>query len=241
MSERGLCSRREADKLIEEGLVSVDGDVVATLGSRFAREVSIELADSARASLNRKVTIMLNKPIGYVSGQPEKNYPPAIRLISPVNRFSGDKSNTRFNNRHLKGLVAAGRLDIDSQGLLILTQNGRIAKALIGPGNRVQKEYLVRVEQEISDDQLKRLRHGLELDGIKLNPAVAERLNKDQIKIVLTEGRKRQIRRMCNMVGLDVTGLKRVRVGRLRLSALPQGQWCYLDPAILLSDTDNEI
>jgi 23S rRNA pseudouridine2604 synthase len=239
MSERGLCSRREADKLIEKGLVMVDGDVVETLGTRVARSVDIRLADSARASLGSKVTIMLNKPVGYVSGQPEKNYPPAIRLIKPATRFRGDRIKTRFNNGHLNGLVAAGRLDIDSQGLLILTQDGRVAKALIGPDNNVQKEYLVRIGQGFKNDQLQRLRHGLELDGKKLKQAIIEKLNDEQIKMVLTEGRKRQIRRMCRMVGLDVTGLKRVRIGPLLLGALPEGSWSYVNPDFLLQDRES--
>jgi 23S rRNA pseudouridine2604 synthase len=234
MSGRGLCSRREADRLIERGLVRVDGIVIDILGTRVDPRATIELADSARTELQDKVTVMLNKPVGHVSSQPEGNTPPAIRLIRPANRFDGDKTGTRFRRAHLNGLVPAGRLDIDSQGLLILTQDGRVARSLISPVSRVEKEYLVRIRQEINDDHLQRLRYGLVLDGKTLRKAVVERPNRDQIKIILTEGRKRQIRRMCKEVGLDVTGLKRVRVGRLRLGALPEGQWRYIDPDIFL-------
>ena len=235
MSERGICSRREADRLIERGQVLVDGIVIDTLGTRVDPDLNIELADDARRELRHKVTVMLNKPVGYVSGQPEGKYPPAIRLVKPASRFRGDRTETRFTRAHLEGLVAAGRLDIESRGLLILTQDGRVAKSLIGPANAVQKEYLVRVKHEIHTDQLQRLQHRLELDGRKLKRATVEKLNNEQIKMVLTEGRKRQIRRMCEQVGLDVNGLKRVRIGRLRLGNLPEDQWCYVDRAIFLS------
>jgi 23S rRNA pseudouridine2604 synthase len=133
----------------------------------------------------------------------------------------------------LRGLAPAGRLDIDSTGLLILTQDGRIAKLLVGDQTRVEKEYLVRVayrgEGRLPDEQLERLRHGLELDGVALRPARVSWQNEDQLRVVLREGRKRQIRRMCELVGLDVLGLKRVRIGSIALGPLPVGQWRYLD------------
>ena len=110
----------------------------------------------------------------------------------------------------------------------MFTQDGRVAKRLIGEDSDVEKEYLVRVEGTLSEDGLKRLRHGLELDGVKLKPAQVSWANEDQLRFVLREGRKRQIRRMCEMVGLDVIGLKRVRSGGVPLGKLPVGQWRYL-------------
>ena len=129
-----------------------------------------------------------------------------------------------------KGLAPAGRLDIDSTGLLVLTQDGRIAKLLIGENSPIEKEYLVRVEGKLSYEDLDRLRHGLSLDGVALKPAQVSWQNEDQLRFVLREGRKRQIRRMCEMVGLRVLGLKRVRMGRVSLGPLPPGQWRYLKP-----------
>ncbi|RYG62767.1 pseudouridine synthase, partial [bacterium] len=129
-----------------------------------------------------------------------------------------------------RGLAPAGRLDIDSTGLLVLTQDGRVAKQLIGENSSVEKEYLVRVEGRLSDEGLARLRHGLSLDGVKLRPAQVSWQNEDQLRFVLREGRKRQIRRMCETVGLYVTGLKRVRSGKVLLGGLPPGQWRYLRP-----------
>ena len=140
----------------------------------------------------------------------------------------------RFKRGHLRGLAPAGRLDIDSTGLLVLTQDGRVAKHLIGENSDVEKEYMVRVEPiregSFPPDGIERLRHGMELDGQLLKPAKVSWTNEDQLRVVLREGRKRQIRRMCEQVGLTVTGLKRIRIGSVTLSKLPLGTWRYLRP-----------
>ncbi|MFM7626969.1 MAG: pseudouridine synthase [Gammaproteobacteria bacterium] len=227
MGELGLCSRREAEQWIVAGWVKVDGQVVDVLGTRVSREARIEVDPRARAQQAELVTVILNKPIGYVSGQAEDGYEPATVLIRPENRWSGDDSGRRFEPRHLQGLAPAGRLDIDSTGLMVYTQDGRVAKHLIG-GNDVEKEYLVRVQGELSAEGVARLRQGLTLDGVKLKPAQVSWQNTDQLRFGLREGRKRQIRRMCEIVGLRVTGLKRIRTGRVLLGALPVGQWRYL-------------
>ncbi len=230
MSELGLCSRREADEWIENGWVKVDGVVVNTLGVRVSPEARIEIDPAATRHQSEQVTILLNKPMGYVSGQAEDGYQPAVVLIRPENRWSGDTAPIRFKPSHLRGLAPAGRLDIDSTGLLVFTQDGRVAKRLIGQDSEVEKEYLVRVEGALSDEGIKRLQHGLELDGVRLKPARVSWQNEHQLRFVLREGRKRQIRRMCELVGLSVTGLKRVRSGSVPLGPLPVGQWRYLRP-----------
>src|SRR5574337_1265582 len=180
-------------------------------------------ADARQA---RQVTLLLHKPVGYVSGQPEPGFKPALALITADRQFG--TTGPRFHPSLLKGLAPAGRLDIDSTGLLVLTQDGRIARQLIGEESRVDKEYLVRVEGRLSEENLHRLNHGLSLDGRALRPAKVEWLNADQLRFTLREGRKRQIRRMCELVGLRVTGLKRIRIGRVKLGDLPLGQWRYL-------------
>ncbi|MBY0271205.1 MAG: rRNA pseudouridine synthase [Burkholderiales bacterium] len=228
MSEQGLCSRREADSYIERGWVLVDGVPITELGTRILPTQTITLAPAAQNRQEGRVTVLLNKPIGFVSGQPEKNYRPAITLVSAETRYSADRSPLRFSPQHLRGLAPAGRLDIDSTGLLVLTQDGRIAKQLIGENSRVEKEYLVRVTGQLNKDGLARLNHGLSLDGEALRPAEVSWQNKDQLRFVLRQGKKRQIRRMCEMVGLSVVGLKRVRIGRVMLGDLPLGQWRYL-------------
>ena len=229
MAERGLCSRREADTYIERGLVFVNGEKVTQLGTRAGADAVITLAGEARAQQARQATILLHKPVGYVSGQAEDGYKPAVTLVSAASQHAEDKAQ-RFSPSHLRGLAPAGRLDIDSTGLLVLTQNGRIARQLIGDDSDVEKEYLVRVEGKLDEKALALLNHGLSLDGCRLRPARVEWANEDQLRFILKEGRKRQIRRMCELVGLRVTGLKRVRIGRVRLGDLPLGKWRYLRP-----------
>ncbi len=228
MSEQGLCSRREADSYIERGWVFVDGERVTELGTRVDPGCKITLNKAAQTSQLARVTILLNKPIGYVSGQAESGYRPASTLVKAESHFSADRSPQRFTPMHLKGLAPAGRLDIDSQGLLVLTQDGRIAKQLIGENSEVEKEYLVRVRGRLSKAGLALLNHGLSLDGEALRPAQVGWLNQDQLRFVLRQGKKRQIRRMCELVGLEVTGLKRTRIGNVTLDDLPGGQWRYL-------------
>lgn len=241
MSERGLASRREADEWIEHGWVRVNGEVVAELGTRVDPDVEITIDPLARTQQAERVTILLHKPIGYVSGQAEDGYEPAVVLITPENRWADDRMPIKLTRGHLKHLAPCGRLDIDSTGLLVLSQDGRIAKHLIGEDSGVEKEYLVRVEYMPAPDAenvsavvppeaIERLRFGLELDGRQLRPAQVSWQNEQQLRFVLREGRKRQIRRMCEQVGLKVVGLKRVRMGSVTLGKLPLGQWRFLRP-----------
>jgi 23S rRNA pseudouridine2604 synthase len=226
MADLGMCSRREADRYIERGWVLVDGKPVLSPGIRVTPAQTITLAPPAAQRVESAVTVILNKPVGYVSmPADEKGYPPAASLITPEN-FHGDEHSGRLPDR--ARLAAAGRLDIDSTGLLVLTSDGRVARRLIGPGWDVEKEYLVKVMGETDREGLDLLRHGLELDGVALKPATVEVMDDYLLKFVLTEGRKRQIRRMCEQVGLKVTTLKRVRVGNVALGGLPLGTWRYL-------------
>jgi 23S rRNA pseudouridine2604 synthase len=310
MSELGLASRREADEWIEKGWIRVDGKVVSRLGIRVLPEQQITIDAKAKHEQAARVTVLLNKPVGYVSGQAEDGYEPAVVLFTGENHWSGDASGIAHDRLHLKYLAPAGRLDIESVGLLVLTQDGRVARQLIGEDSDVEKEYLVRVEyrgkdadfsdetsdavndmpsaegitgdaatataadvdadsgtdadadmdtaatadldvdageadgravtdeapagptarESLPDADLALLNHGLELDGEALIEARVEWLNDDQLRFVLREGKKRQIRRMCQAVGLHVTGLKRVRIGKVMLGDLPTGQWRYLAP-----------
>ena len=231
MAALGLASRREADEWIEAGWVKVNGKL-AVLGQRVLPDAHIDIDPAARHEQAQRVTVLLHKPIGYVSGQAEDGYQPASVLVTAATHWSGDHSSQRFHPGHARGLAPAGRLDIDSTGLLVLTQDGRVAKLLIGDDSRVEKEYLVRVQYlrpgPFPEQDLRRLNHGLELDGKPLKPAKVSWQNEEQLRFVLREGRKRQIRRMCELVGLKVLALKRVRIGSVVLGALPPGQWRYL-------------
>ena len=274
MAELGMASRREADDWIAKGWVLVNGRV-AEMGMQVAPDVTIEINKLAKGQQANLVTILINKPLGLVSGQAEDGHEPAITLVQPHNRWAEDNARFFFHGSQLKSLVPAGRLDIDSTGLLVLTQDGRVARQLIGEDAVMEKEYLVRVIytgvlntaaatsaaatypgrpmqrpaapsqlSRIDDDdpvsadvqavfpaeKLQLLRHGLSLDGQALKHAKVEWQNPEQLRFVLHEGKKRQIRRMCEQVGLKVVGLKRVRIGKVMLGHLPVGQWRYLAP-----------
>ena len=257
MAELGMASRREADDWIARGWVRVDGQA-ATMGMQVAPGARIEIAKQAQGQQANQVTILVNKPMGIVSGQAEDGHLPAITLVQPHNRWAEDNARFFFHPKQLQSLVPAGRLDIDSIGLLVLTQDGRVARQLIGEDSAMEKEYLVRVAYtglnqvdptpqqltRMDDDDpvttnvqaifppsmLARLRLGLSLDGQALKPAKITWQNPEQLRVVLTEGKKRQIRRMCELVGLKVVGLKRVRIGKVMLGNLPLGQWRYLAP-----------
>ena len=240
MAELGICSRREADDWIAKGWVKVNGET-AVLGKPVSLLDRIEVDALARGQQDKQVTILLHKPMGYVSGQAEDGHEPAMVLFQQRNQWMGDTSRMRFSPAQFKGLAPAGRLDIDSVGLLVFTQDGRVARQLIGEDAGMEKEYLVRVtcsgpqgdidvnvQAHFPAAQMQRLRHGLSLDGKPLKPAQVEWQNPEQLRFVLIEGKKRQIRRMCEQVGLKVVGLKRIRMGRIALGALPVGQWRYL-------------
>jgi 23S rRNA pseudouridine2604 synthase len=238
MAELGLCSRREADEWISKGWVRVNGQT-AVMGLQVTQDARIEVDRKAQGQQQQQVTILLNKPIGYVSGQAEDGHEPAVSLVREHSRWRADPLKLRFVPRQLKGLAPAGRLDIDSVGLLVLTQDGRIARQLIGENSDTEKEYLVRVSYgHVTENvqaafplqHLSRLRHGLSLDGQALKPAQVSWHNPEQLRFVLTEGKKRQIRRMCEQVGLKVVALKRIRIGQVMLGQLPLGQWRYLSP-----------
>ena len=237
LADMGLCSRREADEWIERGWVHVNGKP-AVMGVKVGPRDQVTVERQAEAAQAQRVTILLNKPVGYVSGQAEDGHQPAVTLVNAQSHWREDRARTRFAPHQLRGLAPAGRLDIDSVGLLVLTQDGRIARHLIGQDSEIEKEYLVRVALEGTEakntqarfppEKLARLRHGLQLDGQALKPAKVSWQNEEQLRFVLREGKKRQIRRMCEQVGLKVVGLKRIRIGQITLGQLPTGQWRYL-------------
>lgn len=223
LGQSGVCSRREADGLIASGLVSIDGAVVTDAGRKVETGQTVVLNDQAGAALAEGVAIVLHKPVGYVSGQPEPGKIPAVRLLTR-DRLNGPGQPPARD----ASLPPIGRLDEDSRGLLLLSSDGVVAKAVIGPDSDLEKEYLVVVEGRVSETALTRLRHGLELDGRKLKPARVTQVGPQRLRFILKEGRKRQIRRMCDLVGLRVTDLLRIRIGPLTLDGLDEGRWRML-------------
>ena len=225
LASEGVCSRREAEELIANGLVSINGAVVAEPGRKIERGQTIEVADARGAPA--KISIAINKPIGFVSSQPEGDQVPAARLLTKANLIG--RADPMPTSR--TSLAPLGRLDQDSRGLLLLSEDGVLAKAAIGEDSKLDKEYLVGVRGQINDRKLALLRHGLVLDGRKLRPAQIDVVEPWRIRFILNEGRKRQIRRMCELVELEVVDLLRVRIGPLWLGDLPEGKWRALTPA----------
>lgn len=208
LSQKGLCSRREADRYIEKGLVAVNGTPVSTLGIKVEPSDKVELLRP-----KKQTTILLYKPLGYVSCLPEGKQKSAYSLLEDLPWRKREK------------LGVCGRLDINSSGLLLFTQDGALAKTIIGENSRMEKEYLVRLDQNPTKEQLEMLRIGLELDGRPLRRAKVDVMGENFIKMVLCEGRYRQIRRMCDLLGLGVRAIKRVRIGPYRLGRLEIGKW----------------
>jgi 23S rRNA pseudouridine2604 synthase len=215
MARRGLCSRREAECYIAEGRVRVNGVLITEQGIKAPLNAKIDF-DSEKL---QRVTIALNKPLGIVSNLPQDGYKEASELIIPENRYD---IGTPIDP---KSLHVVGRLDVNSKGLLLLSSDGRMAKAIIGPDSEVEKEYIVRFKNSVSDKAMDKLRFGLKLDGEPLKRAQVHRSEECAISIILREGKNRQIRRMCELVELEILSLKRVRIGNIQLGSLPVGKW----------------
>ena len=223
LAQNGVCSRREAEDLIARGLVSIDGEPVADAGRKILPGQTLVLADAA---LEAQLTVIINKPVNYVSSQPEGEQTPAARLLTRANAMDAEAPHLRKD----ASLAPLGRLDMDSRGLLILSEDGVLAKALIGPESVLEKEYRVRVTGLLGEKVLGLLRHGLQLDGRALKPARVDLIGDHRLRFILKEGRNRQIRRMCELVGLTVVDLQRVRIGSLKLGDLPEGRWRPITP-----------
>lgn len=227
LAQQGVCSRREAEGLITAGLVSIEGETLTSPGHKIAPGQTLTVSQKGGAALASKATVILNKPEGIVSGTPEGDQIPAMRLLTNA----AQHGTARLKGKWQQGMAPVGRLDQDSHGLLILSSDGVVAKAVIGPDSDMEKEYIVRVRGAISETALDQLRHGLSLDGRRLKKAVVERLGEQTLRLVLREGRNRQIRRMCDLVGIRVIDLKRERVGPLELGTLPEGKWREMSEA----------
>ena len=218
LSAAGVCSRRKGEEYISAGRVSVNGRIVAELGTRIDPETDLVQVDGKPVESSQPhVYIALHKPQGYVTScrHPGENI--VIDLVDIPQR-----------------IYPIGRLDKDSTGLLLLTNDGRLHHRLSHPSFDHEKEYEVTTAQNITDGALRKLAEGLPLMGTKTRPAKVRRLSDKKFRIVLKEGRNRQIRRMVRKVGGQVARLKRIRVGNVKLGRLAPGSWRYLTQAEML-------
>lgn len=214
LAAAGVCSRRRGEALIRAGRVSVNGQVVAELGVKVDPDKDrISVDGRPVAPQPRLVYIALNKPRGYVTSCRHAGKKIVLELVDVAER-----------------VYPVGRLDKESTGLLLLTNDGRLHLKLSHPSFDHEKEYEVVVERPISDGALRRMAEGMPILEIRTRPAAVTRMGERAFRIVLKEGRNRQIRRMVRRLGNEVVELKRIRVASVHLGRLPEGAWRHLGP-----------
>jgi len=212
LSSAGFCSRRKGEEYIKDGLVKVNGITVTELGTKVdPQNDHIEVNGTLVKEGQKKVYIALNKPREYVTSCDHPGEKIVLDLVDIPER-----------------IYPVGRLDKDSTGLLLLTNDGRLHHRLSHPSFDHEKEYEVTVPSHITDGALRSLERGMPMMGTKTRPAKIKRLSSKRFRIVLKEGRNRQIRRMVGKVGGRVIGLKRIRISNIKLSKLSEGSWRYL-------------
>ncbi|MDI6717784.1 MAG: pseudouridine synthase [Patescibacteria group bacterium] len=209
LSQKRILSRRETEDCIRKGLIAVNGKIVRELGVQIdPAKDRVEILSAGRSESNKKITIAINKPKGIVSS---KNKSEGITVFEFFPQF--------------KNLNAVGRLDKDSEGLLLLSNDGVVTSAVTGTGHKIEKEYVVSVRGKISPGKIKKMENGIKLEeGITL-PAKVRLLNPRTFIIILREGRKHQIRRMANALYLTITKLKRIRIGNIHLGDIAVGEF----------------
>lgn len=214
----GICSRRSADNLILGGKVFLNDKVVTNLGTIIDENIDVvKINNKILKKEEDFVYIMLNKPKGYVTTSKEQfNRPSVLDIIDTKLR-----------------VYPIGRLDMYTEGLLILTNDGNFANKMMHPKNKVEKTYIAKVKGNITDDKLEKLRTGVDIGGYITKEAKVNLISKKEIEIIISEGKNRQVRKMCNAVGLSVLNLKRVSIGTLNLGKLEVGKYKYLNKDIV--------
>jgi len=210
LSEKGMCSRREADRLLKAGLITVNGKV-AGIGDKVEETDLIEIEGTPVKGTNKLVYLVLNKPKGITSTTDESDPTNIVKFVN-------------FPTR----IFHIGRLDKDSEGLILLTNDGDIVNKILRSENAHEKEYVVKVDKQITDSFLRSMSSGVQILGKITKPAYTERIDNFHFRIVLTEGLNRQIRRMCTTFGYHVTRLMRVRIMNITTDGLAVGKWRYL-------------
>lgn len=219
LAECGVCSRRAADKLIEDGAVKINGKVCA-LGDEVLIDDSVTVNGKKVGAIKKYDYYIMNKPKGYITSVKDDKGRKTVMDLMP----SGEKR-----------LFPVGRLDYDTEGLLIITNDGDLAYKLTHPKNEVPKTYLVKTEKAITDEELSKLRGGVYIDGVKTKKCnvrvIGNKKEYAKLHITITEGRNRQVRKMFEAVGQSVAFLKRIKIGDLTLTGLDRGEVRKLSPS----------
>lgn len=215
------CSRREAELYIEGGWVSVDGQTVEEPQFKVQPGQDVVLLPGARAESQPPLTLILHKPAGVSVEQ-------AQALLGAATRSADDASGQRLLKRHLQRLSTPLALESSASGLLVMTQNWGVIRKLTDDFSKIEQEYIVEVDGSLSEEQLKRLQFGLSYRGRPLTPCKVSWQSETRLRFALKAPQPGQLHHMCQAVGLQVQGIRRIRIGRLAMAKLPAGQWRYL-------------
>lgn len=209
IASSGICSRRKADELILNSKIKINGNVVTELGMDVKESDIVEYDGQVLKLQEEKVYLMLNKPTGYIT--------------TSIEQF-GRKCVLDLIHENVR-VFPIGRLDMDTHGMLLLTNDGEFANKLMHPKNEIKKTYIVTVNEEVSDDKLKRLSEGVDIGDYITKPAEAQMIDKNHLKIIISEGKNRQVRKMCKAVNINLIALKRESIGKLTLGSLKLGKY----------------
>ena len=208
----GICSRRKADELIEAGKVKVNDQIVTNLGMQVSDTDVVKVEDKVISKEEKKVYIVLNKPKGYVT-----------------------TNNEQFNRKSVIDLIhedvrvyPVGRLDMYTEGLLILTNDGEFSNKLMHPRNKIEKTYVVTTDTNVTKEQIENLKNGVDIGDYFTKPAKVKIVGNNKVEIIISEGKNRQVRRMCDSVGINLLNLRRTKVGKIDLGTLQTGKYRYL-------------
>jgi 23S rRNA pseudouridine2604 synthase len=227
VAEMVPCSRAEAERYIAGGWVSVDGVLVEEPATRVTDEQDVALLPGATALEPPPVTILLHKPAGFNAGVGSRGQG-ALECLTAETLVQADHGRQRFLKRHVARLTLASPLETDASGLVIYTQDFRVARKLVDDGARVEHEYVVEVSGQIREGGLALLNHGLAFSGKPVAPMKVSWQNENRLRFAAKGVKLGQIEHMCRAVGLEVLAFKRIRVGRMSMASLPVGQWRYL-------------
>ena len=221
------CSRNEAEQYIAGGWITVDGVLVEEPAARVADEQDVVIDPDATLAEVLPVTILLHKPAGFNAGVGSEGAT-ATSLLSAETLQPADHGKQRFLRRHLSKLTLCSPLDTMASGLVVYTQDFRVARKLVDEGKTVEQEIIVEVSGTIKEGGLALLNHGLPFNGKPIPPMKVSWQNETRLRFALKDAKPGQIAHMCRMVNLTVVSMKRIRIGRVPMSSLPMGQWRYL-------------
>ncbi len=208
----GICSRRKADELIEQGKVTINDAVITNLGEKVQEGDIVKVNNKEISKEEKKVYIILNKPKGYVTTNSDQ-----FHRKSVIDLIHEDVR-----------VYPIGRLDMYTEGLLLLTNDGEFSNKMMHPRNKIEKTYIVTTNTKVTEKQLENLRNGVDIGDYITRPAKAKMISENKLQIIISEGKNRQVRRMCEAAGINLLNLKRVQIGNIKLENLQSGKYRYL-------------